>query len=244
MDSTVSSVPWRGRDIREVAGNSSLESSLAARREGLASSCGISSRRLRTSRSTSLSANAGALRASASRPRALARREAGTSRESRTPGWSACASRVAPQRSSSAANSSAECLSVPSENARAMMVATPSRPAGSASRGASRSTSTATTCWPGRWQRRTVRPLSSVPRSGAGNAQGLASPAWGWGWNSIAASSVTGPPPRRSRRWLRRLLLRWWSARRRAPRGCRGAGRPWRPPGLPRRSPRERARRR
>ena len=63
--------------MREVAGNSSLESSLAARRAGLAISCGISSSRLRTSRSTSLSANAGALRASASRPSALASRETG-----------------------------------------------------------------------------------------------------------------------------------------------------------------------
>ena len=107
---TVSSVPRRGRDIRAVAGKSSLESCLAARRAGLACSCGISSRRLPTSRSISLSAKAGARRASATRPSALASREAGTSRETRTPGWSACASRVAPQRSSSAANSSARVL--------------------------------------------------------------------------------------------------------------------------------------
>ncbi len=234
--------------MREVAGNSSLESSLAARREGLASSCGISSSRLRTSRSTSLAAKAGARRASASRPRPLARREAGTSRLSRTPGWSACASRVAPARSSSAANSSAECLSVPSEKARAMIVATPSRPAGSASSGASSSTSTATTCCPGRWQRSTVRPLSSAVRSGAGNAHGLASPGCGWGWKSMVASSVTWPSPRsRSRRGppLRSLPARGprgpWrprrppatSARRRGPRGCRAAGGPWRPPGPP-----------
>ena len=51
----------RAATCARSAGNSSLESSLAARREGLASSCGISSRRLLTSRSTSLSAKAGAL---------------------------------------------------------------------------------------------------------------------------------------------------------------------------------------
>ncbi len=222
--------------MREDAGNSSLESSLAARREGLASSCGISSSRLRTRRSTSASSNAGARRASASSPSAFGRRETGTSRLTRMPGWSAYASSVAPQRSSSAANSSAVCLSVPSERARAMIVAMPSKPFGSASRGVSRSTSTAMTCWPGRWQRRTVRPLSSLPRSGAGNAQGRASPAWGCGWKSMLASSVTAPTPR-SRRWrgLPRPRPRRRPARTRAPRGCRDADAPWRPPGPPRR---------
>ncbi|CAM5516772.1 hypothetical protein SFUMM280S_10035 [Streptomyces fumanus] len=147
---------------------------MAARRPGLASSCGISSSRLRTSRSTSLSAKAGARRASAIRPSALARREAGTSRLSRTPGWSACESRVAPQRSSSAANSSAECLSVPSEKARAMMVATPSRPAGSASSGACRSTSTATTCWPGGAAQHRQPVGERAAARGRRNAQGSA----------------------------------------------------------------------
>ena len=52
---------------------------------GLASSCGIPSSRLRTSRSTSLSANAGARSASASSPSAWGRRESGNlEREPRT----------------------------------------------------------------------------------------------------------------------------------------------------------------
>lgn len=211
---TVSSVPRRGRDIRAVAGNSSLESCLAARRDGLACSCGISSRRLPTRRSISLPSKAGARSASATRPRAFVSREAGTSRETRTPGWSACASSVAPQRSSSAANSSALCLSVPSDSARDMIVATPSRPSGSASSGASRKISTATTCWPGRWQRSTVSPLGRAPRSGAGKAQGRAVPGVGCGWYSMAtpvtAASLTCPPPRARRcllrpRWPRRV---------------------------------------
>lgn len=235
---TVSSVPRRGRDIRAVAGNSSLESCLAARRDGLACSCGISSRRLPTRRSISLASKAGARSASATRPRALASREAGTSRETRTPGWSACASSVAPQRSSSAANSSALCLSVPSESARDMIVATPSRPSGSASNGASRKISTATTCWPGRWQRSTVSPLGRAPRSGAGKAQGRAVPGVGCGWYSMAtpvtAASLTCPPPRARRCPLRprrpRRPARW--ARTPAPPGCRDAGPP-RPPRAP-----------
>ena len=129
--STVSSVPWRGRDMRDVGREQLLGELLggAAGRVGqlvrdLVEPVARPAARPRCRRRRAPAARRRAGRAPwpAGRP--------GTSRETRTPGWSACASRVAPQRSSSAANSSAVCLSVPSDSARAMIVATPSRPVG------------------------------------------------------------------------------------------------------------------
>ena len=191
--------PGAGGTSAEEAGKSSLESCLAARRGGLASSCGISSSRLRTSRSTSLS---GEGRAPAARPRAgrapWCSREAGTSRETRSAGVVG----VRVERGAAALQLGGELLGgvlvgALGQGARhdrgdAVQARAARRPAG-----ASRKTSTATTCWPGRWQRSTVRPLASTPRSGAGKAHGLglARPGAGGGSPS-SAGSVTGPPPR------------------------------------------------
>ena len=204
-------------------------------------SCGISSSRLRTSRSTSLSANAGARSASASSPSALGSRETGTSR--RDPDAGVVGVRV--EGGAAALQLGGELLGgvlvgALGEGPRhdrgdAVQALRARRPAG-----ASRRTSTATTCWPGRWQRSTVRPLASAPRSGAGKAHGLA---------LAGLRAAGGTPWWRARSLTGRLLVcssvgvggsasvlvGRRSARRPAPRGCRGAAGPRRPPGPPRR---------
>ena len=120
-------------------------------------------------------------------------------------------SSVAPQRSSSAANSSAVCWPVPSDSARIMIAAMPSSPSGSASSGVSRQISHGHHLLPGPVTAQHGQPAGEGVALRHRESPGPGRPGPGWGWKSmVTAASVTArllpaavaPRPR----WPQRLV--------------------------------------
>ena len=245
--STVSSVPWRGRDMPRGR----REQLLGQLPGGAPGRVGQLVRDLvETVAHQPLDLAVRRTRARAARRRAGRAPWPGGRREPRarraTPGWSACASRVAPQRSSSAANSSAVCLSVPSETARrAMIVATPSRPVGLGVQRRVQADLDGDDLLAGAVAAQHGQPVAQARRARArGRPRAWARPPGGCGWKSMVTAArslarLLGSSSARPRGLgsasARCRASRRSPARRPARRGCRGAAGPRRPPGPPRR---------
>ncbi len=171
--------PAVGRDRRVDASNRCAANASRARYPALARSWLISPSRIVTCRPTSAWLNAGRVIASASSSTAGARCDTGTEISTCSASELTSTPYAAPCRSSAAANSLAECSSVPSSSVRDMIVATPSRSRGSAISGIPIVTRTVATYCPGRSKTCTGAPTLVRVVTASGNLHGRGAPTAG-----------------------------------------------------------------